>query len=167
MKRAVIYLESSSHLAEFSTHLLETLWYLVLIYQNLSVLKRTLTVITVTVIIYKKYFKKPKKIKSKTHKIQKKYKKNGFWLGFVVFLGSVSAHFYFLFTIVMKVLISCTENPKFFIELELCIDKKVIFDEKKISVGPPSAVCRLPSVNKFCNPHNFFSFQPRHFSFSG
>jgi hypothetical protein len=54
--------------------------------------------------------------------------------------------FYFLFTIVMKVLISCTENPKIFIEvldeLELFIDKKVIFDEKKISVGPPSAVCQ-------------------------
>jgi hypothetical protein len=36
----------------------------------------------------------------------------------------------------MKVLISCTENPKKFIEvldeLELLIDKKVIFDEKKI-----------------------------------
>jgi hypothetical protein len=50
----------------------------------------------------------------------------------------------------MKVLISCTENPKIFIEvldeLELFIDKKVIFDEKKISVGPPSAVCRLPSA---------------------
>jgi hypothetical protein len=47
----------------------------------------------------------------------------------------------------MKVLISCTENPKNFIEvldeLELFIDKKVVFDEKKISVGPPSAVCRL------------------------
>jgi hypothetical protein len=45
----------------------------------------------------------------------------------------------------MKVLISCSENPKFFIEvldeLELFIDKKVIFDEKK-----------------FSNPHNFFSF---------
>jgi hypothetical protein len=71
----------------------------------------------------------------------------------------------------MKVLISCTENPKIFIEvldeLELFIDKKVIFDEKKFSVGPPSAVRRLPSVNKFCNPHNFFFFQPRHFSFSG
>jgi hypothetical protein len=44
----------------------------------------------------------------------------------------------------MKVLISCTENPKkkneFLDELELFIDKKVIFDEK-----------------------NF----PRHFSFSG
>jgi hypothetical protein len=44
----------------------------------------------------------------------------------------------------MKVLISCTENPKIFIEvldeLELFIDKKVIFDEKKNSVGPP---CRL------------------------
>jgi hypothetical protein len=46
----------------------------------------------------------------------------------------------------MKVLISCTENPKFFIEvldeLELFIDKKVIFDEKKFSVGPPR---RAPS----------------------
>jgi hypothetical protein len=56
-------------------------------------------------------------------------------------------HFYFLFTIVMKVLISCTENPKKFIEvldeLELFIDKKVIFDEKKIYVGPASAaVCQ-------------------------
>jgi hypothetical protein len=41
----------------------------------------------------------------------------------------------------MKVLISCTKNPKKFIEvldeLELFIDKKVIFDEKKIS-----AVCQ-------------------------
>jgi hypothetical protein len=39
--------------------------------------------------------------------------------------------FYFLFTIVMKVLISCTENPKKFIEvldeLELFIDKKSDF----------------------------------------
>jgi hypothetical protein len=50
----------------------------------------------------------------------------------------------------MKVLISCTENPKFFIEileeLELFIDKKVIFDEKTFSVSPPSAapaVCRV------------------------
>jgi hypothetical protein len=46
----------------------------------------------------------------------------------------------------MKVLISCTENPKVFIEvldeLELFIDKKVIFDEKNFSVGPPSAVCQ-------------------------
>jgi hypothetical protein len=47
----------------------------------------------------------------------------------------------------MKVLISCTEKPTFFIEvldeLEVCIDKKVIFDEKKIFVGPPpSAVCQ-------------------------
>jgi hypothetical protein len=48
----------------------------------------------------------------------------------------------------MKLLISCTENPKIFIEvldeLELFIDKKVIFDEKKILVGPPppSAVCQ-------------------------
>jgi hypothetical protein len=38
-------------------------------------------------------------------------------------------------------------------ELELFIDKKVIFNEKKILVGPPSS---LPSVSKFCNPHNFF-----------
>jgi hypothetical protein len=49
----------------------------------------------------------------------------------------------------MKELISCTENPKFVIEvldeLELFIDKKVIFDEKKISVGPPAA----PFVRKF------------------
>jgi hypothetical protein len=41
----------------------------------------------------------------------------------------------------MKVLISCTENPKKFIEdldeLELFIDKKLIFDEKKMS-----AVCQ-------------------------
>jgi hypothetical protein len=38
----------------------------------------------------------------------------------------------------MKVLISCTENPKIFIEvldeLEIFIYKKAIFDEKKISV---------------------------------
>jgi hypothetical protein len=44
----------------------------------------------------------------------------------------------------MKVLISCTENPKNFIEvmdeLELFIDKKVIFDKKKKTVGLPSAV---------------------------
>jgi hypothetical protein len=40
-------------------------------------------------------------------------------------------------------------------KLELFIDKKVIFDEKIFSVGPPR---RLPSVNKFCNPHNFFPF---------
>jgi hypothetical protein len=46
----------------------------------------------------------------------------------------------------MKVLISSTENPKKFIEvldeLEHFIDKKVIFDEKNFSVGPPSAVCQ-------------------------
>jgi hypothetical protein len=55
----------------------------------------------------------------------------------------------------MKVLISCMENPNFFIEvleeLEPFIDKKVIFDEKNYSVGPPSAVRRavrrLPSAN--------------------
>jgi hypothetical protein len=52
----------------------------------------------------------------------------------------------------MKVLILCTENPIFFIEvldeLELFIDKKVIFDEKNISVGPQrrAAVCRLLSA---------------------
>jgi hypothetical protein len=44
----------------------------------------------------------------------------------------------------MKVLISCTENPKIFIEvldeLELFIDKKVIFDEKKIWVEPANSV---------------------------
>jgi hypothetical protein len=60
----------------------------------------------------------------------------------------------------MKVLISCTENPIFFIEvldeLELFIDKKVIFDDKKISVGLPSAVCRL-SVN-FVIRITFFPF---------
>jgi hypothetical protein len=48
-------------------------------------------------------------------------------------IGSFGS-FYFLFTIVMKVLISCTEKPIFFIgvldESELFIDKKVIFDEK-------------------------------------
>jgi hypothetical protein len=53
----------------------------------------------------------------------------------------------------MKVLISGTENPNFFIEvldeLELFIDKKMIFDEKKVS-----------GLSNFCNPHNFFSFQP-------
>jgi hypothetical protein len=64
----------------------------------------------------------------------------------------------------MKVLISCTENPKIFIEvldeLELFINKKVIFDEKKISVGvgPPSAVCRL-STN-FVIRITFFPFNP-------
>jgi hypothetical protein len=74
---------------------------------------------------------------------------------------SISNIFYFLFTIVMKVLISCTEKPMFFIEvldqLELFIDKKVIFDENFFSVGPPSAVrrppsavCRLPSAA--CRP---------------
>jgi hypothetical protein len=54
----------------------------------------------------------------------------------------------------MKVLISCTENPKFFIEvldeLELFTDKKMIFAEKKI------AVCRL-STN-FVIRITFFPF---------
>jgi hypothetical protein len=64
----------------------------------------------------------------------------------------------------MKVLISCKEKPIFFIEvldeLELFIDKKVIFDEKKISVGPPSAapsaVCGLSA--DFVIYRTFFSF---------
>jgi hypothetical protein len=55
-------------------------------------------------------------------------------------------HFYFL----LKVLISCTENTKYFIEvlheLRLLIHKKLIFSEKKIQ-----------SVNhtkyKFVRPH--------------
>jgi hypothetical protein len=51
-------------------------------------------------------------------------------------------------------LISCKENPKIFTEvldeLERFIYKKVSFDE--ISVR------RLPSVSKFCNPHNFFPY---------
>jgi hypothetical protein len=46
----------------------------------------------------------------------------------------------------MKVLISCTENPKKFIEVLDELELFMIFDEKKISVGPPSAVCRLPSA---------------------
>jgi hypothetical protein len=47
----------------------------------------------------------------------------------------------------MKVLISCTENPTFFIlelfcNLELFIDKKVILAKKKYSAGrAPRAVC--------------------------
>jgi hypothetical protein len=63
----------------------------------------------------------------------------------------------------MKVLISCTEKPKTFIEnldeFELFIDKKVNFDEKKIP-SVRRAVCRppAPSVSKFCNLPNFFSF---------
>jgi hypothetical protein len=60
----------------------------------------------------------------------------------------------------MKVLISCTEKPIFFIEvlneLEIFIDKKMISDEKKISVGPPSAVRRL-SAN-FVIRITFFHF---------
>jgi hypothetical protein len=69
---------------------------------------------------------------------------------FLYFLILVFFLFYFLFRIVMIVLISCTENPKNF------IDKKVIFDEKNISVGPPSAVCRL-STN-FVIRITFFPF---------
>jgi hypothetical protein len=50
----------------------------------------------------------------------------------------------------MKILISCTENPNFFIqvldELELFIDEKVIFDEQKIPVCVGNGrVCRLPT----------------------
>jgi hypothetical protein len=41
----------------------------------------------------------------------------------------------------MKVLIACTENPIFCIEvlgeLKFLIDKQEIFDEKQISVGLP------------------------------
>jgi hypothetical protein len=55
-----------------------------------------------------------------------------------------------------------SKNFKNLDELKFFIDKKVIFEEKKISVG---AVCRL-SVNCVIR-HKFFSFQPRHFSFSG
>jgi hypothetical protein len=51
----------------------------------------------------------------------------------------------------MKVLISCTENAKIF------IDKKVIFDEKNFSV------CRL-SAN-FVIPITFFPFNLDTFSF--
>jgi hypothetical protein len=61
-------------------------------------------------------------------------------------IGNVLCHFYFLFTTVMKILVSCTENPNFFIEVldeqRLFIDKKVIFSNKKKSVGLPSSVCR-------------------------
>jgi hypothetical protein len=59
----------------------------------------------------------------------------------------------------MKVLILCTENPIFFIEvldeLDLLIHKKVIFDEKKIPVGPP----RQLSAN-FVIRITFFPFNP-------
>jgi hypothetical protein len=55
----------------------------------------------------------------------------------------------------MKVLVSCSENQFFFIEVldefERFIDKKVIFDEKKISVG-------VPSVSILFNLHNFLPF---------
>jgi hypothetical protein len=64
---------------------------------------------------------------------------------------SGSQRFYFLFTIVMKVLVSGTDNPNLLIEvldeLQLFIDKKIIFDGKKMSVGLP-----------FCNLHNFLTF---------
>jgi hypothetical protein len=72
-------------------------------------------------------------------------------LGLDKFVQGPLLAFYFLFTIVMKVLVSCTENSNFFIkvldELELFIDKKVIFD----SVGPP------PPVSKICDPYNSMS----------
>jgi hypothetical protein len=52
-------------------------------------------------------------------------------------------------------------KPKFLIEvldeLEHFIDKKLIFDENFFSVGSSNFVIRI----------TFFSFQPRHFSFSG
>jgi hypothetical protein len=70
----------------------------------------------------------------------------------------------------MKVLISCTENPKNFIEvlddLELFIDKKVILDEKNFPLVSQPSAAAAPSVSKFCNSHNF-SYQPRHFFFTG
>jgi hypothetical protein len=55
------------------------------------------------------------------------------------------------------------ENPNFFIEvldeLELFIGKKLIFDENNMSVGLPSTLARrLPSISKFCNPHNLCPF---------
>jgi hypothetical protein len=70
-------------------------------------------------------------------------------------LGDLSQEFschWFIFINKFKLLvnfISGTENPNFFIEfldeLELFIDKNMIFDENSISVGPPrrlSAVCQ-------------------------
>jgi hypothetical protein len=61
----------------------------------------------------------------------------------------------------MKVLISSTENPNFFIEvldeLDLFIDQKVIFDEKQISVGPPRAAVFRLSAN-FVIRVTFFPF---------
>jgi hypothetical protein len=60
----------------------------------------------------------------------------------------------------MKVLISYTENPFFLIkildELEFFIDKKMIFDENKISVGPP----RPPSPIVFQAPGKIPSGSP-------
>jgi hypothetical protein len=60
----------------------------------------------------------------------------------------------------MKVLILCSENPKICIEvldeLELFIDKRVIFDEIFFLRRSDAAVCRPPSDSKFCNPYNFF-----------
>jgi hypothetical protein len=59
--------------------------------------------------------------------------------------------------------LSC-ENPKFFNwssgRIRTFYDKKVIFDEKLISFGPPapSAIYHQPYVSKFCNLHNFFPF---------
>jgi hypothetical protein len=65
---------------------------------------------------------------------------------------SGSQRFYFLFTIVMKVLVSGTDNPNLLIEvldeLELFIDKKIIFDGKKMSVGPPFAAPSAAAVSQ-------------------
>jgi hypothetical protein len=44
--------------------------------------------------------------------------------------------FYFLFTIVKKVLVTWTENPNSE-RIRIFYRKKVIFDEKKLSVSPP------------------------------
>jgi hypothetical protein len=46
--------------------------------------------------------------------------------------------FYFLFTIVMKVLISCTEKPNFFIEV---LDELELFIDKFDLIFRRSAVC--------------------------
>jgi hypothetical protein len=65
---------------------------------------------------------------------------------------SGSQRFYFLFTIVMKVLVSGTDNPNLLIEvldeLELFIDKKIIFDGKKMFVGPPFAAPSAAAVSQ-------------------
>jgi hypothetical protein len=74
------------------------------------------------------------------------------WNRIIVYKNTSWSLFYFLSTIVMKVLISGTENPIFFIEVldefELFIDKKVILDEKKIP-SVRQTVCR-PTRRAVC-----------------